>query len=259
MEYWYKYRNDLWKLVRLNDFGEARTYHPRTETAEEKLKNNIRRAACKIEGYALCNRWDWFGTFTLSPEYRDRADLDGFRKDFMQFIRNSRRNCGDIEALLVPELHKKRDGWHMHGLIQGVPVEALRPFTLKEKLPRYIRDRLKEGKALYDWPAYRDAFGWVDIEPLRNRDAAARYITKYVTKAWNDTPEETKAKMTTPQAIGLGKHLYYRTRGLVGPERIETENAPGSVPDAFPAWLVPGGSYEFDYGTVQWFEAPSCR
>lgn len=199
-----------------------------------------------IEAYALCNPWSWFGTFTLSPAYRDRKDLDGFRRDFMQLIRHSRRKYGDIEALLVPELHKSKDGWHMHGLLQGIPLEALRPFTLKEKLPKYIRDKLKEGQALYDWPEYRKAFGWVDIEPIRSRDAAARYITKYITKAGD----------CTAQALDLGKHLYYVTRGLSQPERVEIENAPGAVPDAFPGGLVASSRYEFDYGEVQWFERP---
>lgn len=251
LEYWYKYRSDLWKKVTLYDYRGSQTYHPpRMDDEEEKRSGNIRRAARMIEGYALCNDWDWFVTLTLNPAYRDRADLDGFRKDFMQFIRNQRRkyDC-DIEALCVPELHKSKDGWHMHALIFGLPIDALRKFTLREKLPKYIRDKLKKGESVYDWPAYRDAFGWVDVEPIRSRDAAARYITKYITKSGDATAE----------AIELGKHLYYVTRGLDGPERIETENAPGCVPDAFPSGLVLGNSYSFDYGEVQWYERPRVK
>lgn len=198
-----------------------------------------------IEAYALCNPWTWFGTFTLSPAYRDRSDLDGFRSDFMQYIRDCRKSYGDIEALLVPELHKKKDGWHMHGLLQGLPVEALRPFALTEKLPQYLREKIKAGATIYDWPGYRKAFGWVDIEPIRSRDAAARYITKYLTKAGDETA----------QAIDLGKHLYYVTRGLQKPELI-AENATGEVPAAFPTWLAPGNVYTWDYGECQWYEAP---
>ena len=151
--------------------------------------------------------------------------------------------------LFLPELHKSKDGWHMHGLLQGVPVEALRAFTLKEKLPKYIRDKIKKGEPVFDWPAYRESFGWVDMEPIRSRDAAARYITKYITKAGD----------STAQALELGKHLYYVTRGLQQPERMETENAPGAVPDAFPAGLVLGNNYEFEYGEVQWYEVPRMR
>ena len=168
----------------------------------------------------------------------------------MQFIRTQRKKYGcDIEAMFVPELHKSKDGWHMHGLIFGLPKDALRMFTLKEKLPKYIRDKIKTGEAVYDWPDYRNSFGWVDVEPIRLRDAAARYITKYVTKSGDATAE----------AIDLGKHLYYVTRGLDAPERIETENAPGAIPEAFPAGLVCGNKYEFDYGEVQWYERPRLK
>lgn len=245
MEYWYKYRSDLWKRVTIYDHGEA-SFHPRKDDPEGRLKSNIRRAARMIEGYALCNSWQWFGTFTLNPKYHNRSDLDKFRDDFMRLIRNCRRKYGDIEALLVPELHKSKDGWHMHGLIQGLPVEALRPFTLQEKLPQYLREKIKAGGRIYDWPQYRESFGWVDLEPIRSRDAAARYITKYITKAGDGTAE----------ALELGKHLYYVTRGLLQPERVETENAPGSVPEAFPVGLVLGNNYDFEYGQVEWYEPP---
>lgn len=242
-EYWYRYRPDLWKRVTIYDHGDIH-FHERKEDAEDKLACNIRRAARMIEGYALCNPWAWFGTFTLNPAYRDRTDLDRFRADFMQLIRNERRKYGDIEALLVPELHKSKDGWHMHGLLEGLPPDALRPFTLKEKLPNYLREKIKQGQPIYDWPTYRKSFGWVDIEPIKNRDAAARYITKYITKAGDSTAE----------ALELGKHLYYVTRGLRQPERIECENASGSVPEAFPAGMAEGNAYTFDYGEVQWYE-----
>lgn len=249
MEYWYRYRDDLWKKVIIFDHESNCIHHPRMKDDGEKRRENIRRAARNIEGYALCNSWSWFGTFTLNPAYRDRTDLDRFRKDFMRFIRNLRRSYGNIQALLVPELHKDKDGWHMHGLFDGVPVEALRAFTLKEKLPKYIRDKIEKGEPVYDWPAYRNAFGWVDMEPIRSRDAAARYITKYITKSGD----------ATAASMELGKHLYYVTRGVALPERIETENAPGSVPEAFPAGLVMGNGYKFDYGEVQWYEKPRCH
>lgn len=247
LEYWYKYRSDLWKRVIMNDYGDGQFYRPRKVDSDEKLKSNIRRAARCIEGYALCNHWDWFGTFTLNPQYRDRKDLDGFRRDFMQLIRSCRKKYScDIEALLVPELHKSKEGWHMHGLFDGLPQEALRAFTLSERLPVYLRNQIKAGHSVYDWPDYRRAFGWVDIEAIRSRDAAARYITKYITKAGD----------STAQALELGKHLYYATRGLRKPERVETENAPGCVPEAFPAGLIVSNTYQWDYGEVVWYEPP---
>lgn len=248
-EYWYRYRADLWKKVILYGPDERGliSANPRKLTPDERLHSNIRRAARQIEAYALCNSWDWFGTFTLNPKYHDRADLDTFRRDFMQLIRDCRKKYGNIDALLVPELHKSGEAWHIHGLVKGIPLQALRAFTLNEKLPKYIRDKLKEGCKVYDWPQYRESFGWVDIEPIKNRDAAARYITKYITKSVEDS---------TAKALDSGKHLYYVTRGLVLPERIETENAPGCVPEALPVGLAAGNSYSWDYGELQWYVLP---
>ena len=246
MEFWYRYRNDLWKRVTLWDRSPDGSSRPRKNPLEGKLPENIRRAARMIEGYALCNDWQWFGTFTLNGDIRDRSDLDGFRDAFMQYLRNVRRSTGtDVQALLVPELHKNKKGWHMHGLLNGLPVESLRRFEKKERLPRYLKQKINQGEAIYDWPGYRDRFGWVDIEPVKNRDAAARYITKYITKGRDLTAKE----------IGSGKHLYYATKGLSLPERIETDDL-FSAPRELPNGLVKGNSYEFDYGVVEWYERP---
>ena len=51
-------------------------------------------------------------------------------------------------------------------LIKGIPKDALRLFSLSEKLPKYIRDKRKEGFLVYDWEEYRKRFGFVDIEPI---------------------------------------------------------------------------------------------
>lgn len=75
----------------------------------------------------------------------------------------------------------------MHGFIMGLPVEHLRLFEFKEKLPAYIREKLNQGQAVYDWTAYRDKFGYTDIEPIRNQEACSKYVTKYVTNHWHRT------------------------------------------------------------------------
>ena len=208
-----KYRDDLYKrVIYPSGYGAAKDddFAPE-ELPEGKLPENVRRAKKAIEAYALCNDWTYWATFTLRPgKYQTRLDLASFRRDVMQLLRNVRRETGgDVAALLVPELHRNLDGWHMHGLLR-LPADQLRQFQLSETLPLKLKQRIATGKTLYDWPRYREAFGWVCIEPLENRDAAARYITKYVTKGLND--RETAEKMTK------GQHLYYVTRGLKRPE-----------------------------------------
>ena len=185
MVYIYQLRNNLYKVVELYDhkLGAIDMRSEEWDPEAVKTSDNVQRAHRVIEELALCNEFTWFGTFTLDRNKYDRLDLPKFRKAFTQFLRDTKRKTGvKIEYLLVPELHHNKQGWHMHGLFNGITLDQLRPFTLKEKLPTYLRDKLKQGAVIYDWPGYRDRFGWVDIEPVRSRDAAARYITKYLTK-----------------------------------------------------------------------------
>lgn len=210
MKYLYKYRDDLFKLVEIYDRVSCNLDSVVVRYVnEEKTSDNIRRAQRTIEDYALCNEFDWFVTLTLdSSKVVSRSDLDSWHKGLTQWLRD---HYPGISYVLVPELHKKSDGWHMHGLLSGLPQSALRLFTLEEKLPRYIRNKIKSQSLVYDWPAYRQKYGFVDVEPVRNRDAAARYVSKYVTKGVHSTAKH----------IRKGCHLYYCSNGLCKPSQIE--------------------------------------
>ena len=50
--------------VRQKDAGPVK----RGEGGGEKLDNNIARARAVVKELALCNEWELFGSFTLSPE-----------------------------------------------------------------------------------------------------------------------------------------------------------------------------------------------
>ena len=84
-------------------------------------------------------------------------------------------NSAKFQFVFVPEMH--RDGaWHLHGLINDLPLDHLRPFTLEEKLPTYIRDKLQQGQQLYEWPAFAEKFGYTVVEPLRDQDLSLIHI-----------------------------------------------------------------------------------
>lgn len=169
---------------------------------EKKLENNLIRARNTVYELALCNEWDWFLTITLDPKKYDRENLPKFRKDFSRFIREYGKRQGlNIKYLVIPEQHKK-GGWHMHGFLKNIPPDYLRLFSLEEKLPQYLRKKLKQGMHIYDWPAYRQKFGFCDIEPVRNLQAASAYVTKYITKSFGAGVQN------------LGGHLYYASQGL---------------------------------------------
>lgn len=296
--FWYKYRDNLYKKVTVFGSGEAqcsRIVHKfkkmqensesdiqcDTVTPEEvelsayggRAAGNVRRASCSIEELSLCNSWDFFITLTLSPKLvRDRLDLDAWHKGLSRWLYDLGRRVyhSHISYVLVPELHKSRTGWHMHGLVSGLPKEALRLFTLDEHLPVYIRKKLKSGELVYDWPAYRDKYGFCDIEPILSPDACSRYVSKYI----------TKGSLSTANDVCKGRHLYYCSRGLLRRtllegyecvsgdtlllqyrlEPIKKENDVVSLDLSSPYSIVSlvhdaTNSYKYDYGCVDWYTA----
>lgn len=142
-----------------------------------------------------------------------------------------------MKYLTIPEQHK--DGaWHEHGFIMGLPPEYLRLFDAEvEKLPKYIRDKLAGGSPVFDFPAYRQKFGFCDFEPVRSLEAVSKYVTKYITKS-------LKTSVTAS-----GAHLYYHSLGLQRSEIIKK----GSLNCSQEAW-----DYENDYVKVAWFSSPDA-
>lgn len=200
---------------------------------EEKLDNNISRARAKVFELATCNNWTFWSTFTLDPKKYDRSNLDKFRKDLNQFIKDQRKKLNsNIAYLLVPELHKDGKSWHMHGFIEGLPIEQLKLFDQKEKIPTRLREKLDQGDLVYDWTSYRLKFGFNDLEYVKNPEACSKYITKYLSK---DISKDVQT---------LGAHLYYCSKGL----KTASELKKGTIVSP----MIP--DYENDYVRVQLFK-----
>lgn len=230
--------NGRLKLVRHNALRtkgiEDVDQHTRKGSVSDvKSDNNISRAKNRVFELALCNPWNIFLTFTLDPKKYNRNDLGKFRRDLSQFVRDYNKKYGlAIKYLLIPEEHKK-GGWHMHGFLMGLPDEHLRLFTLSEKLPKYIREKLKNGQAVYEWESYRKKFGFCDLEVVKDQFAASAYVTKYITKDLDRTVTES------------GAHLYYCSQGLARSVVVFKGKAnDGLVYD-----------YESDYNSVKWLPA----
>lgn len=153
-----------------------------------KLTNNLSRAKGKVFEYAMCNDFDYFITLTLNREYHNASDLSLYIKKLGQFIRNYRSKFNvNIQYILIPEKHK--DGnWHMHGLIRGIPDSHF-----------HIN---KNG--YLDWAAYSDRFGYCSLSKVQNNVAVSKYITKYISKSFNEGGGVTERN----------KKLYYNSRGL---------------------------------------------
>ena len=177
------------------------TIHRKSVTKKQtKTDSNIIRAKSRIFELAMCNEWDFFGTFTINADKYNRADLKMFYKHFSKFINNWSYRKGKIFYLLIPELHKDGENWHMHGLIKGLK---------REDLSRFVKglhpDKLVKGNFL-NWSAYSEKFGFCSLASVRNHEAVSKYITKYITKE------------LLSQSIKVGYHLYYVSHGLKGRE-----------------------------------------
>lgn len=112
--------------------------------------NNNNRAKNKIYDYARSNQWEWFLTFTFSPEKVNRSDYDECKKKLTKWLNNmSNKFCdGQLKYLVVPELHKDMTNWHFHGLFANAT-------GIQFVDSGYIDDK---GKIIYNVPQYRLGF-----------------------------------------------------------------------------------------------------
>lgn len=179
------------RVVQCHHSRNAGVEVPKKETKESKVKedhsenrreDSISRSKRNIYEYALCNPFGFFFTGTIAGQKMDRYDLPSIHKKFTQWIRNYRRiNKCEIVFLIVPECHK--DGAiHLHGFIGGIPEEHLHRFKIGDRMGKHIADKVKNGETVYNWPKYAKAFGFCDLEPIKDITSAAKYIEKYITK-----------------------------------------------------------------------------
>jgi len=227
-----KYSNDKFKVVyfkkSLLQKGFERTQEYRKSGVnQEKLENNISRAKSRIYDYAYCNNWDYFITLTINPKRYSRTDLNSYYKDFTQWLRDySKRYKTKIKYIFIPELHKDGKSWHMHGLISGIPENRISDFNKR----KHNLDLIKNGYK--NWQDYGDRFGFVSLGVIRNKEATAKYCTKYINKALQNSVKD------------LGAHMYYNSKYLKLPEEIKR----GSISDN----MQP--DFENEFVKIKWID-----
>lgn len=176
-------------------YDEGDYWEERFADEEERFDSSIARSKARIRELALCNPWEYFATFTLSPERNDRFDLAAFVKRFGYWIGDYNKRYGaSIKYIMIPEKHPTSGAWHAHGLLHDVSAASL------------VRNEF----GYLDLPYYRQRFGFISLSPVKSHERVARYITKYVTKEQAEVAQE----------LGKYKHLYYASRGLKGKEVI---------------------------------------
>lgn len=123
----------------------------------------------------------YFFTGTFDPKKWNSKNFQEIYKPLRRFLQNK-----GIKYILVAELHQS-GAIHFHGVFNETVEPYLENFDLSKKLPKRIRDGiLKEDRKLFNFPSYAKRFGWVSIEKIRNLDAVAYYVSKYITKSFED-------------------------------------------------------------------------
>lgn len=207
-----KYNENTFKITRHKvlrrsgiEIDDNFSFPIRGTVNDEKMEQNISRAKSKIREYGLCNEWDFFVTLTIDQSKFDRFDLQTYYKAFSKFLNNynSRHNI-KIKYLFIPERHQN-GAWHMHGLISGLPEEHL---TVNQY-------------GYYDWIAYRNKFGYISLDFLKDKAKASSYILKYVGKDMGNSVTELNAK------------LYYCSKGLKTAEVIKKGSISANIEPDF--------------------------
>ena len=199
-----------------SDLSDESDLANRSEADEEhaRLANNICRARGRVRELALCNEWNYFVTLTIDGRKQDRYCLKDYIRSLGFFFGNlGKKYSCKIQYLVIPEQHKN-GAWHCHGLLFGLPQCA---FCLNDN-------------GYLTLPDYNRRFGFIGIEPIRDKCRVAAYITKYITKDFSS------------EARKRGEHLFYSSQGLKGKE----------VLFAFEIPEIAAADYENDFCGISW-------
>ena len=142
---------------------------------------SIKRTKKKVYDYAKSNEWEWFVTFTFSPDKVNRYDYDECTKYLSKWFNNLKRSSPALSYLVVPEQHK--DGaYHFHGLFSGINERQI-VWTGKYVIKRVrgLRSKFVRTKEkIYKTGSYK--LGWMTATRVREMEKVTSYITKYITK-----------------------------------------------------------------------------
>lgn len=176
-----------------------------------KLDESLSRSRRNIRDYILCNRFEYFCTFTFNPNKIDRYNWHACKKYISVFFNHFRvRYAPDFCYLVVPEFHK--DGAvHFHGVCSGFPSGELVTPDKVWKRDKRTGDlsQVPNSHGYMDWPRWRKNAGWFNCSKIRDYERCAFYVTKYVTK--------DLAKLRA------GQQVFLCSKGLKKPELIYDE------------------------------------
>lgn len=218
---------------------------PQTAGSRENRERAARRAKRKVCDYVMAEYdFKYFITLTLSGEDFARSDVTTAVKKLNTWLKNRVQRDG-LKYIIVPEYHADGESLHFHGFINdalrvsdsGCVVAPGYKKPIKRETARRRGIDLRECHTVYNLPDWRYGFTTA-IELYGEREAAAGYIAKYITKQYHETDgDRTK----------IGGRYYWHSNNLREPVcRYENADFDGWPGDPFD---TPAGQMKIEYFT----------
>lgn len=138
---------------------------------ERSLQVALNRSKQNLIGILRANVWDYFITFTFNPRKVNSDNYEEVCLKAGKYMHNLRQNyCPDLKYVLVPELHKNGEHYHLHGVIGNADGLKLRVSGKYDK----------HGRIIYNIPSWE--YGWNTATEVEHTGKVSNYISKYITK-----------------------------------------------------------------------------
>lgn len=160
-------------------------------------RESIRRAVDKVELLGRANKWDYFFTLTLSPEYMPENSYEAASRLMQKWLDCFRKQFPNEEHLIVLEPGGKKGRWHAHGLVRGCKLPLINS-----------GHKTRDHQTIYNLPVENYKYGHTTVTYIRSTGACARYVSKYIKKDLGCIP--------------TGKKRYWASRSLKSRDDIRT-------------------------------------
>ena len=201
---------------------------------DENRARAARRARRKVFDYVMAEYdFKYFITLTLNGADFGRDDIDAATKRLNNWLRNRVQRDG-LKYVIVPELHKDGRSIHFHGFINDalrvvdsgtvVPPEGGKP--IKRETAKRRGCDLSRCHTVYNLPDW--LYGYTTaIEIYGEREAAAAYIAKYISKQISEGVQWDSASSRTK----IAGRYYWHSNNLREPvyqyDNVSFFDAPG--------------------------------
>ena len=138
---------------------------------QRALNVSLNRSKQNLIGILRANKWDYFVTFTFNPRIVNSNNFYDVCRSAHKYMDNLRKTqCPNLKYVLVPELHKDGEHYHLHGVVgnaDGLQLRCSGKFD-------------KKGHIIYNIPSWK--YGWNTATEVEHTGKVSNYISKYITK-----------------------------------------------------------------------------